>query len=73
MSAKSTHYRETKYGFEFGAAMVERTCSHNGHVVISIKTPYRWLEVQVTPKGQKIKTHQFQAPEAKDKERGELR
>jgi hypothetical protein len=62
MSNDPIHYRETKYGFEYGAASVERTASHKGHILMLIKTPYRWLEVRVTPKGQNIETTQFDAP-----------
>ena len=59
---KPIHYRETRFGFEYGAAAVERACSHNGYVVILVKTPHQWLEVQVTPAGRVIRTKQFPAP-----------
>ena len=37
---KGVHYEETKYGFEFGSAVIERTTSfEDGRVVLSIKTP----------------------------------
>ena len=34
-----THYKETKYGFEFGSAIIERCISDKGWVTVSIKTP----------------------------------
>jgi len=44
-------YEETKYGFNYGAADVERLVSDNGRVLIGIKTPRRKLQVHVTKTG----------------------
>lgn len=36
----SAHFRQTDYGFEFGAAKVTRACSmRDGTVIVSIATP----------------------------------
>jgi hypothetical protein len=47
------HYKETKYGFEYGSARVERTCSDNkkGWIVLTIITPRKRLQVYVTKTG----------------------
>jgi hypothetical protein len=45
------HFRPTLWGFEWGACEVERTLSHNGSVLIRVKTPRRELEIWVTPTG----------------------
>ena len=47
------HYLETKYGFEYGAAIVERTASdeHKGWVLLTVKTPKTELQVYVTKTG----------------------
>lgn len=45
------HYRETRYGFEWGAAKVHRVASHQGYVAICITTPREVLHVRVTPSG----------------------
>ena len=51
-------YDETAYGFEYGAAAVERVCADEkkGWVVISVKTPKCELEVYVTKTG-KVRIH----------------
>ena len=41
----------TKYGFQFGAALVERYASHKGYVVVGVKTPKQRLEMTITPSG----------------------
>jgi hypothetical protein len=41
----------TEYGFEYGAATVERLASHKGYVVIGIRTPKIRMEITVTPSG----------------------
>ena len=46
-----THYRETTYGFEYGAAKIERTMSDKGQVVISVRTPRQKLYLRVTKTG----------------------
>ena len=43
---------ETKYGFHFGPALVERLWSHKGYVCITVTTGIHKLNVQVTPSGQ---------------------
>ena len=47
------HYKETKYGFEYGAATVERVTSDekNGWVLLTVKTPKAILEIRVTKTG----------------------
>ncbi len=49
------HYAETKYGFEYGAATIERACSdeRTGWVMLLIRTPkYKdGLKVYVTKTG----------------------
>ena len=49
MSEVNCH--ETQYGFVFGAATVERTASHKGHVIIAIKTPREQMHIRITPSG----------------------
>ncbi len=47
------HYREIKYGFEYGAAVIQRTCSdeRKGWVLFEVRTPKRTLSVYVTKTG----------------------
>ena len=47
----SEHYRETRYGFEWGAATVERQISHKGAVQFVVVTPRQELTIYVTPTG----------------------
>jgi hypothetical protein len=42
---------DTKYGFIWGVAAVERLASYRGSVIIRIKTPREELVVRVTPTG----------------------
>ena len=51
MKTQTTHHAETKYGFEWGAAKIERAASHNGHVILYITTPRERIHVRVTPTG----------------------
>lgn len=44
-------YKETKYGFIYGAAEIKRVLNHKGHVVICIKTPKEVQFIRVTPSG----------------------
>ena len=44
-------YEETRYGFRFGAAHVQRYVSHNGYVTLGIETPRQQLVITVTPSG----------------------
>lgn len=45
------HFCETRFGFEWQAATVERLTSDKGWVVIGIKTPRQSLQVYVTKTG----------------------
>lgn len=47
------HYRETQYGFEYGAAKVERLCSDEkkGWIVVGVTTPKGQAQVYVTKTG----------------------
>lgn len=50
----SAHFRQTDYGFEFGAAIVTRACSMPyGTVIVSITTPRLkiGLDIYVTKTG----------------------
>lgn len=45
-------YEETKYGFRYGPAIVERTASdEKAGVLLAIRTPRKRLEIRVTPSG----------------------
>jgi hypothetical protein len=46
-----THYVLTRYGFEYGAALVERAGSLHGHIVLTISTGRQRVDVRVTPSG----------------------
>ena len=43
--------KTTIYGFQFGAALVERYASHTGYVIVGVKTKRQRLELTVTPSG----------------------
>ena len=49
----STHYAETKYGFDWGAASVTRSFSDDqkGRVTLLLKTPKTELQIYVTKTG----------------------
>lgn len=47
----SIHYKETQYGFEYGAAEITRIWSDKGRVCIGIETPRENLDVYVTRTG----------------------
>jgi hypothetical protein len=51
MKDTSTHFAWTRYGFEYGAARVERACSGKGYVVLRIETPRQIVDITVTPTG----------------------
>lgn len=55
---KSLHYKETQYGFEYGAATVNRVCSDDkkGWVVIEVASKKQHVQVYVTKTG-KIRVH----------------
>lgn len=48
-----SHYKETAYGFEYGAAKVNRLCSDDkaGWVSIGLSTPRDEVQVYVTKTG----------------------
>ena len=50
---KMIHYAETRFGFEYGAAKVERFHSDDrrGWVIIGIDTPRHKLQIYVTKTG----------------------
>ena len=52
------HYQETKYGFEYGAAKVQRIFSDEkaGWITIGVDTPKQSIQVYVTKTG-KIRVH----------------
>jgi hypothetical protein len=45
----------TRYGFRYGALTVERTADANGYVVVTLLTPYERVEVEVSPKGRRMR------------------
>lgn len=56
MNDQDIHYAETRYGFEYGAASIERMYSHRGMVGIRIvchKTG-EYVDVQVSPGGRRM-------------------
>ena len=59
-------YQETKYGFSWGAAEIERWFSDNkkGWVTLGIKTPKQELQIYITKTG-KIRIHNKQGQEFK--------
>ena len=52
------NYQQTKYGFDYGSAKIERKCSDDkkGWVCIGIETPKATLSVYVTKTG-KVRIH----------------
>jgi hypothetical protein len=58
------HYKETPYGFEFGAADVTRCAADvkKGWIVLEIKTPKDTLQIYVTKTG-KVRVHNKQCKE----------
>lgn len=51
--SRPIHYAENAFGFDYGAAEVQRVCSDaaKGWVVLSIHTPKSRLQVYVTKTG----------------------
>lgn len=47
------HYKETEYGFEYGAAKIERTCSDTkkGWVILSLETQKDCVRMYITKTG----------------------
>ena len=54
------HYKETEYGFEYGAATVERWHSDHkqGWVYMSVKSPKQAVHIYVTKTG-KIRVYKY--------------
>ena len=52
------HYRETRYGFEYGSAKITRLFSDDkkGWVTLEVKTPKQEIQIYVTRTG-KIRVH----------------
>ncbi len=42
---------ETKYGFKWGLATIERHVEWKGHIILSVETPRETLQIRVTPTG----------------------
>jgi len=52
MDINDIHYAETQFGFEYGAATVERLMRYkSGAVAIGVNTPKAQLQVYVTKTG----------------------
>jgi len=45
------HFKETQFGFEWGPVKIERHISHNGMVVLGIKTDKVDMNFHVTKTG----------------------
>ena len=45
------HFADTQYGFEYGAAEVERLHSNDGRVWLGVKTPREELQIYITKTG----------------------
>ena len=53
MTTPNIHYTETRYGFEYGSAVVERLASDEakGWVLIALDTPKHHVQLYVTKRG----------------------
>jgi len=51
------HHSETRFGFEYGDAAVERCWNHKGYVCISLisRTTGKSVEVTFSPKGHSVR------------------
>ena len=58
------HYKETKYGFEWGPVKVRRLISDRGWVVLGISTPYQELQVYSSATGRSVRTNQRKKAQA---------
>jgi hypothetical protein len=48
-------YAETRFGFRYGAAIIERAASHKGYVVVTIATTAgKEFVLTVSPSGRKV-------------------
>jgi hypothetical protein len=50
MSGKM-HSLVTQYGFEYGAAKIQRIASDKGYAFLTISTPRQTVDIVVTPSG----------------------
>jgi hypothetical protein len=66
MRMSEMHYRETKYGFQWGEADVSRVISHKGMVVLRVasRATGKFVDIQVSPKGRKmyVSTGEYKSP-----------
>ena len=54
----ATVYEETTYGFRWGSLEVTRLLSDpKGGYLLEVATPYRKLEIRVSPSGRVVNTH----------------
>lgn len=55
----NVHYAETRYGFEYGAAAVERMWNYRGYVCLRVvcRSTGEYVDLQVSPKGRRIHVH----------------
>jgi hypothetical protein len=53
-----THYKETRFGFEYGAAEIQRYFSDDkkGWVIIGLKTKKKDIQIYITKTG-KVRIH----------------
>lgn len=60
MNDEKLHYAETRFGFEYGAATVERIASNRGTVVIGVRPRGSYkgrIEIYVSPTGRSIRAY----------------
>lgn len=50
-----THYKETTFGFEYGAAKVERLFSHKGAVCVRVGGKHQGVEIYVSKTGRSVR------------------
>lgn len=53
------HYKETRYGFEYGAAKVKRIFNREGQVCITLKTEREVIDIRVTKTGMIRTSHRW--------------
>lgn len=59
MDEKPVLYRDLRCGFEWGAAKVVRAASHKGYVGLRIVTPYRGVDIDVSPTGRVVHVREW--------------
>ena len=57
-----THRKETAFGFEFGAARVERLYSHKGAVCLRVGGTKKGIEIYVSRTGRSVKVIPCEMP-----------